>query len=171
MSIAMEEDFLQNVEDFHASANVFEVHAKSDLTLRCTKSIYNWWSSYKGNIPYKQDFQIINHLRHASNIYLAHRIANGVYKFVVCGEDVNTITGRETHNRTVKYRDIHENHEDNFNDLIRYYDQVLEKENCHFCVGNIHMLGKHTRGYESVDCPLLDKEGRANYILGAIQLT
>ncbi|WP_420549472.1 hypothetical protein [Curvivirga sp.] len=167
----LEEDIIEGNEDFHSSANVYVVHSKNDLTLRCTKSIYNWWATHQENTPYKRDFQIIDHLRYASNLYLAQRLDNGVYKFLVSGEDVNVITGRETHNRTITYKDQHTKQDDNFNNLIKYYDQILDDQSCHYCTGNTHILGKRTRGYESVDCPLLDQEGKPNYILGAIQLT
>lgn len=166
-------DYSDHIEDddFHAAAQVHVVTSRNDLTLRCTRSLFDWWSSYDGKLPLKSEFQILEHLRYAPNIYLAQRLEEGVYKFHVCGEDVNLITGRDTHNRTIYYADHHLHHEDNFNELIKYYDRLLLSKQSFYCTGNVHILGKHTHGYESIDCPLLDQDGQTSYILGAIQLT
>jgi len=90
---------------------------------------------------------------------------------LVCGEDVNNITGNENHNRTIYRTDCPVEDTLNFNHLIRYYDQILDGTDSYYCKGNTLFLGKLTHRYESIDCPLLDKSGKANYILGAIQIT
>ncbi|MDX1737122.1 MAG: PAS domain-containing protein [Alphaproteobacteria bacterium] len=157
-------------KEFHDRANIRPIQSESDLKLSCNRKIFSWWNDHKPDLPTKSSFEILDHIRYASNLFLVERLGKDHYKFIISGEEVNEIVGRDP-----KVKEIQRVPEDapsqtNFNLIIAYYNHVLDDKTAHFCHGTTAINGKPNSGFESIDCPLANDKGEPTYILGCMRL-
>lgn len=149
---------------------VNELSSIDQLSLPINRQIFGWWSSVSGKLPQKSDFKIDEHIRIASNLFLAERLAEQKYIFVVCGEEIYNITGQKSHKVTFEPKPDGYIGKDNFNQLIKHYERIVSTKKPYFCKGTTLLLGRHNSGFESADCPLFDDEGNVSHIIGTIEL-
>lgn len=149
---------------------VTELNSLDQLSLPVNKQIFEWWSSVSDRLPQRSDFKIDEHLRIASNLFLAERLDVRKYTFLVCGEEICNITGRKSHKVMFEPKPDGYIGTDNFNQLIAHYEMITATKKAHVCKGNTLILGKRNSGFESVDCPLFDEDGNVSHIIGTIEL-
>lgn len=156
-------DTLQGIE-------VAELTSVDQLLRPKNRHLFEWWSGISGRAPKRSDFIIDEHIRIASNLFLAERLGSRKYTFLVCGEEICNITGRKSHKVTFEPKPKDYVGSDNYNQLIEHYEKIVATKKAHFCMGNTLILGKRNSGFESVDCPLFDEDGNVSHIIGTIEL-
>lgn len=149
---------------------VAELHSLDQLLLPINRQIFTWWTSIPSGYPKRSDFRIDEHLRIASNLFLVRRIESKKYKYTICGENISSITGRQSHGVTFEPKPKEYIGFDNFNQLIDHYKMITETKKPYYCIGNASLLGVRNSGFESIDCPLFDDEGNVTHIMGSLQL-
>ena len=53
--------------------------------------------------------------------------------------------------------------------LARYLETIVDTVQPYRCRGSLLHLGKGHVGFESVDLPLIDEEGRVSHVIGTIK--
>ena len=148
----------------------YPVTSPDELIGLNNKALLEWWLSFAPTIPFKSDFDILDHIDLVADIFLVKRLNDTDYEFRVHGESANnifddnigktiSINGPET---TEKEReDVR---------LARYYTKLLKQPNCLRNEGSLPFLKKEHIRFESLDCPLLDEEKNPTYIIGTITI-
>ncbi|MTI08901.1 PAS domain-containing protein [Curvivirga aplysinae] len=149
---------------------VSELKSIDDLSMWRNQQIYEWWTNVPSGSPQKSDFKIENHIRIAGGLFLLQRLAYQKFKYLICGEEINIITGRQSHGFTFELKPPEYVGYDNFNQLIEHYEMIVETKKPYFCTGSSSLLGVKNSGFESIDCPLFDDEGNVTHIIGSLQL-
>ncbi len=139
-----------------------------DLLGENNRSLLKWWLSFAPEIPKKTDFDILDHVKIAPDIFLVKRLSETTFEFRLHGESANDIfddyTGKIIHTDSPETSDRQAEEVR----LARYYCEMLKTPKCIRNYGNLSFINKSHVKFESVDCPLLDENGEMNYIIGTI---
>lgn len=141
-----------------------DVSSIDDFSTPSVRSLYQWWQSFRPDLPRYSDFKIEKHWSIAANLYVIQFLAPGQYLYRLNGEKVVEITGASLRGHEISKNDsLLENRY-----LATYLDKVVENSTCKRCAGKLDNFGSPLLKFESVDCPLLNNEGQIEYIIGAI---
>ena len=130
-----------------------------------SKSLYGWWLSQAAHPPLRRDFDIIEHRKIASHLFLIE--VHGPERFLIklVGEGAAHILGRNNSGQWAS------NSPDNpHGALIDYYLRLCESRIPWHCHGRLTYLGREHIRFESIDCPLAGEDGSITHIIGCIDL-
>jgi hypothetical protein len=116
---------------------------------------FNWWTSQPNTPPAKSDFDVLEHPRLIPNLFLLRVIDPETFEFVLAGEQVIQLVGRNRAGLRIDTRD---------KDLplrifARYLRDVVASRQCWHCVGDLSVFERGHVRFESVDCPMTDPSG------------
>ncbi len=129
------------------------------------RRLYDWWiTANDGAAPARAQFDIAEHTMLASNVFLVQRCDARSFRFRLHGEAAMDITGMRN-----APTEVSEQTKNRFNTaLFRYYKDVVENGIPVRCTGSLAFADQPLRRFESIDCPLTDKDGNMAYIVGVI---
>jgi hypothetical protein len=129
-----------------------------------TKDLFHWWRSHSPNLPSRADFDISKVPSLAGNIYLIEKLSNGKYLYRLCGNTVGDLIGN--HYRMVEISLSSEPYEDR--QLTEYLDEISKTSSPSRCRGDLSFVDRGFIKFESLDCPLFDKDGNITHFVGVI---
>ncbi len=142
-----------------------------ELTLPINQQFYKWWRSFAPNIPYRRDFDIVDHAKYAGHTFLIEVVAKKEYQFRLIGEEVKSIVGTNNSGKTLKFiKNPRSDEEKQQNELINHYSEIVENRCCRACSGNVKFAVASSMTFESIDCPLLNNDGQVSHIVGMVAL-
>ncbi len=131
---------------------------------RC-KSLYQWWLGQGVHPPLRESFDVIEHKKIASHLFLIEVHGEDRFLIKLVGESAASILG---HNNTGQWAS---NSPDNpHGALTDYYARLCESRIPWHCHGRLTYLGRDHIHFESIDCPLADENGAISHIIGCIDL-
>ena len=146
------------------------VQSVAQLATAQCRALYQWWRDWvdrTGTIPARSDFDIAAMRQLASHIFLVERVGPTRYRFRLHGEDALDLVGRSF--RGAIYDAT--NGPPFARALTAYYTHLLTHGVAANCTGRLRFSGRDYQRFESVDVPLLDRDGVPNFILGVIVST
>ena len=146
----------------------YPIGCEDDLEGESNRALLKWWLSFAPGVPQKADFDIIDHITLAPDIFLVERKSNTAFKFKLHGETANNIFDDSTGKiiRTDGPQDTEQECEEVR--LAHYYKELSESNVCMKNVGNLFLTDKQYKKFESIDCPLVDQDGNVTHIIGTI---
>ncbi|MBL4906299.1 MAG: PAS domain-containing protein [Sneathiella sp.] len=137
---------------------------ENDLETVQTKALYQWWRSYQPNLPARADFDIVEHRSLPPYIYVMEVLSPTKFLYRLNGEHVVRLVGRSLATHTLSIDSpIYEDK------IFASYlsDLITHRKACR-CFGDFSLLGREHIKFESVDCPVADKEGNITHIIGVL---
>ena len=129
------------------------------------RSLFAWWQEQAGDgLPAKADFDFLDHIRIAPHLFLVERIGPSKYLHKLYGEVALDLVGRKwLHRINTPQAD-----EPFARALCAYYDIVMTSYHPMVCRGSLMFAGREHRQFESIDLPLADDGGKAQFLLGCL---
>lgn len=128
------------------------------------RALFQWWQD-AGAPPPRSAFDIATHARSAAHLYLIRRCEPGVFEYRLAGEKAIAIVGRNGRGHVFDGRE--QSYRGSF---ARYLERVAAGRRPWYCVGEIEMAERPALiPFESLDCPLIGKDGSIAWILGVIE--
>ncbi len=146
----------------------YPITSEADLDGESNRALLKWWLSFSPLVPKKTDFDIIDHLILAPDIFLVERKSKTTFEFKLHGETANNIFDDSTGKiiRTNGPTNTDQAREEVR--LAHYYNEIIENPVCMKNVGNLFLVEKHYKKFESIDCPLVDSASNVTHIIGTI---
>ncbi len=162
---------VQTVEEEPRSDNFKKVvrldaQSENDFKTSTVRKLYQWWDGHKPHLPSREDFDISRHWSIASSLYLIEAISPGQYLHRLNGENVVSIIGVSLRGHAISVNSPLPE----LRRLATYLDGLVEQKKPGRCTGIVEYLGVENTNFETVDCPLLRKDGSVGFILGALSL-
>ncbi len=141
---------------------------ETDLTGVSNRSLLRWWLSFSPEIPKRSDFDILDHISLAPDIFLVQKRNETSFEFRIHGESANRIFDDKTGKiiRTDGPSDTEQEREETR--LAQYYHDLTINPVCIRNFGNIYLPDKEYLKFESLDCPLVDETSKVTHIIGTI---
>ena len=139
------------------------------LSHRTTRRLFGWWSAWVSEHaapPRRTQFDILQFLPEAANLYLAAKDADGNWNYRVRGEKFLRIFGPAEHGERASlyhYRPFPLS-------VADYLERVALEGSCRCTKGTLRDNASGLPRFESLDCPLLDDSGQPHYMIGAAVL-
>ena len=138
------------------------VDARTTFRSALARHLYEWWAGHKNGPPRRKDFNITDHALLAANIFVVECRPTGEFSFRLLGDEVIHIIGRNRTGEILKPGAIGEyGHE-----LFEYYNKIVRTRACMRCIGYLKFQDSNVARFESIDCPLVDDDGKVTRIIG-----
>jgi hypothetical protein len=136
----------------------------ADLRGAPCRTLYRWWTGFAPATPTRVDFDITKTPTIASDIYMLEILEPGRYLYRLCGDNVARLVGRNYRMKEISITG------DDLPDalLCEYMDWMVGTGGTSGCTGDFTFLDRGQRNFESVDCPLVDADGKTTHIIGAM---
>lgn len=126
--------------------------------------LYEWWRGYSPALPQRKQFDLVEHASIAPNLFLIKVLGNGEFEYRINGEQVVSLVGV-----SLKGEVIAPSHGDiAMVNLAHYYQEIVDKRLARTCTGTLRSSDLERVNFETVDCPLVDKNSEITHIVGAI---
>lgn len=126
--------------------------------------LYDWWLTYAPDIPQRRHFDLVEHAPIAANLFLVSVLDKGKFEYRINGEEVVNLIGV-----SLKGVILSEDNDDPaMANLARYYQDTVENRLARACTGMVRPAPRQAVAFETVDCPLVDRDGKVTHIVGAI---
>ncbi len=130
-----------------------------------SRHLHDWWAGYKNGPPRRKDFDITEHASLAANIFIVECRTDGNFAFRLLGDEAIHIIGRNRTGEVLKPGAVGEyGHE-----IFEYYARIARSRACMKCVGYLKFQDSNVARFESIDCPLVDDEGKVTRIIGIME--
>ncbi len=126
--------------------------------------LYDWWQGYEPSLPQRKQFDLVEHAAIAPNLFLIKVLGDGRFEYRINGEEVVSLVGVSLKGEMISP----DHHDIAMANLARYYQEIVEKKQARACTGNLRPAHMDVLEFETVDCPLVDKNGNITHIVGAI---
>ena len=135
------------------------------LSTTTCRNLYAWWRRHatKG-LPAKAQFDFLDHVAIAPNLFLVERLAPSKYHHKLYGEIVLDLVGRKWLHRI----NTPQAEEPFARALCAYYDIVMTSAHPMVCHGSLMFAGREHRQFESIDLPLAGLDGTAQFLIGCL---
>ncbi|NBB82536.1 MAG: PAS domain-containing protein [Alphaproteobacteria bacterium] len=144
--------------------------ATASLKGPSTRALFDWWrglADAAGRLPGRADFDILDHIRIAADLFLVEVRGPGVFRIKVQGDNVIAVIGQSNMGRDVRLTAPVGSKE---RGLAEHYAQVVETATAWHCRGSAAVFDKNYLRVESIDCPLADPAtGAISHIVGVLQ--
>ena len=139
------------------------------LRTEATLTLFNWWISFAPRIPARDDFDVIDHLRIAGNLFLIQVLEGGRFEFRLCGETVVQIVGVNDRGTICDVNGPAASQiEQHYVALANHYASIVADQTPRSAKGRLTGLYRTHKQFESIDLPLLDAQGQVSHIIGAM---
>ncbi len=162
MELSFEEDGVR-ADNF----NHIERHLnfqEGDLETLPAQTLYKWWNSFQPEIPSRADFDITEHRTLPTHIYLLEVISPTKFFYRLNGEHVVNLIGKSLRGQTISVDSP--DYEDRL--FASYLSEFIKYKSACRCFGNLSLLDRGHIEFESLDCPLADKNGNISHIIGVL---
>jgi len=119
------------------------------------RSFFDWWRSHPMTPPRKSSFDILDHHVLMPNFFMMRVHDLDSYSFVLAGEEVIRMVGRNNPGRGITVDDTDEP----LAIFARYLRDVAQTRDCWRCAGRLRVFERGYLNFESIDCPLTDDAG------------
>ena len=135
------------------------------LTTQTCRSLFAWWQQHAVNgLPAKADFDFLDHVYIAPNLFLIERLGPSKYLHKLYGEIALDLVGRKwLHRINTPQAD-----EPFARALCAYYDIVMTSGLPMVCHGSLMFAGREHRQFESIDLPLAGTDGTPRFLIGCL---
>ncbi|WP_419902365.1 hypothetical protein [Kiloniella sp.] len=146
----------------------YPVSNEDDLVGESNRALLKWWLSYAPATPKKVDFDILDHLSLAPDIFLVERKSETAFEFKLHGETAHNIF--DDHNGKIICTDGPSSTAQEREDirLAHYYNEIVMNKLCIKNLGKLTLIDKSLKKFESLDCPLVDETKNVTHIIGTI---
>ena len=142
----------------------FHLDSAHKFSAEKLQSIFDWWQGFSPDVPYYRDFDILNHAKYASDIFLYKVLGEERFEVRINGDKAEDIIGRKYTGKIVDSAAAQT--DPIINDLLNYLNNICKLKQPFGCKGTYtDIVGKECY-FESVDCPLLGADGEVSYIVG-----
>lgn len=137
----------------------------NDLDSPAARHLFSWWKAHydrDGNPPSRSQFDIGDFLPYASQMFLASKTSDGEWVYKVRGEAFKELFGplkTEVDVGRYRYRVFDMPVSD-------YLNLVAENGMCRRTKAKFTSATNVIKRFESIDCPLLDDDGRPSHVIG-----
>lgn len=146
-----DENFAENFRRIERT----EVLDASNLESDRIRGFFEWWNSHPMTPPPKSSFDILDHHLLMPNFFMMRVHDTDTFSFVLAGEEVIRMVGRNNPGRTISVDDDDEP----LAIFARYLRGVVQTRTCWRCAGDLRMFVRGYLTFESIDCPLTDEAG------------
>ena len=135
------------------------------LGTRSCRALFAWWQQQEAKgPPAKADFDFLDHIQIAPNLFLVERLAPSKYHHKLYGEVALDLVGRKwLHRINTPQAD-----EPFARALCAYYDIVMTGGQPMVCHGSLMFAGREHRNFESIDLPLVGADGTPQFLIGCL---
>lgn len=130
------------------------------------KRLYDWWTSFSPRAPRKDDFDILDHISDADGMFLYKVHSRDAYEIRLNGETAILIMQKHYTGQTITKEMTHD--DPHLASLIVYLQKVYDGERPRACHGKFKDLVGRIRYFQSIDCPLMDEDGKVIEIVGIL---
>lgn len=141
-----------------------KLELNSTLKTEPTVQLFNWWKTFHPNLPMRSQFAIDEHWSIASNIYLIEVLEDTSFRYKINGEEVIELVGQNQANTIFDIKGT----QPELVNLALHYQAIINENSAMQCYGTLSLFGDRLHDFESVDCPLVDSEGKITHIIGAL---
>lgn len=152
-----------DVENFQKVSRV-HIESADDFQAPLTRDLYEWWQSHQPKLPQRHNFRIEENWKMAANLYLIECLGEGEYLYRLNGEDARNLIGKNQAGNNFNI----EGEAPELVALAKYLDGICTIKQPIRCTGTLAQFGRPHIQFESVDCPLVDDDGKVIFILGLI---
>lgn len=146
-----DENFAENFRRIERA----ELLDAGDLGNEQIRGFFAWWRSHPLTPPPKSAFDILDHHALMPNFFMMRVHGEETFAFVLAGEEVIRMVGRNHPGRVITVDDADEP----LAIFARYLRGVVQTRNCWRCSGDLRVFERGYRSFESIDCPLTDEAG------------
>lgn len=134
------------------------------------RKYYNWWHSFKPNLPTIQDFEQFPFPELNGNMFRIQAISDDQFKFETRGRIASKLLGGSNTDVIIKTNvdDASTQLEKEHVRLAKYYQAVANNRMCHLCAGTLLTINFMDVGFESLDSPIGLPDGTITHIIGII---
>lgn len=126
--------------------------------------LYDWWLGFGPDLPARKQFDLVEHASIAPNLFLIKVLGSGKFEYRINGENVVDLVGV-----SLKGEVISTDHDEiAMVNLSKYYQEIVEHRKARRCTGYLQLAWKEQLPFETVDCPLVGRNGAVTHIVGAI---
>ena len=137
----------------------------NQLETQSCGSLFAWWQQQATEgLPAKAEFDFLDHIHIAPNLFLIERLELSKYYHKLYGETALDLVGRKWLHRT----NTPQAEEPFARALCAYYDIVTTSRHPMVCRGSLMFAGREHRQFESIDLPLADSDGKPRFIIGCL---
>lgn len=131
------------------------------------ENLFEWWQFYQPNLPKSSDFDIMDHLSDAPYIFRYKVIDKNEFEIRLNGEAATEILGNS-------YKGVYINSEtakdnDHLKSLLEYLQRICDKKIALSCTGSFEDTFGRAKQFQSLDCPLIGKDGNVSHIIGIME--
>ena len=135
----------------------------SELDSSVTQQLYQWWHGFSPELPSRTEFDPVEHRAIANSLFLVGQTSYGQFEYRLNAEEVADAVGRVPIGSPFSKEDK----DAELATLATYYQHILEVKIPFRCTGTLIATGGDHVPFESLDCPLFNSQGQAQYIIGA----
>ncbi|RED45044.1 PAS domain-containing protein [Aestuariispira insulae] len=128
------------------------------------RHLYDWWSSFAPQPPQWDDFDIVQHAKFTSNIYLIKVLDQDWYEYRLNGDKVAYLVGETMQGVKFTLDDAVPSRRT----LAAYCHEICESKVPRRCDGMLYLPNGQEVNFESLDCPLFNEQGEVSHTIGAI---
>ncbi|WP_419905244.1 hypothetical protein [Kiloniella sp.] len=138
----------------------------SQFKTEACKEVFEWWQSYQPDMPQKNQFDILDHIEKAPNIFLIAVLGNGQFRYCLHGEEVVRLVGKSQAGTLFSV----DNADNDLSRFARFLEELCSKKSAMHSYGTLDAHGKSYLNFESLDFPLVDEQGVITHTVGLITL-
>jgi len=146
-----EENFAENFRRIERA----ELRDAGDLESEKVRGFFEWWGSHPLTPPPKSSFDVLDHHVLMPNFFMMRVHDAETFSFVLAGEEVIRMVGRNHPGRIISVGDADEP----LALFARYLRGVVQSRACWRCAGDLKVFERGFRRFESIDCSLSDDSG------------
>ncbi|MGO1118263.1 hypothetical protein ACTL6U_06150 [Rhodovibrionaceae bacterium A322] len=141
--------------------------SRSQFKTNTCGEIFDWYQSFAPNRPRRDQFDILDHVDKAPNIFLVAVLGDGRFEYRLHGEEVARLIGKNNAGVffSPKGPDL------DLSRFARYLSELCHDGIAMHSYGTLSELGKAFLTFEAFDFPLVDEQGNITHVLGVISLT
>lgn len=126
--------------------------------------MFRWWQSFLPNRPKMSQFDIIDHVKAAPNLFLIEVLPEGKFEYRLQGEDVAELIGSRNKGK------VFSKASDNFDmaNFADYLGDFVQQRKALHSLGELEAYGRSTVKFEAFDMPLFDEGCDVSHVLGII---
>lgn len=140
-----------------------------DTVFACSrvKHLYDWWmSANAGSIPYRRQFDILDHRALIAHIFVTECHPDGSFHFRLLGEQSISMIGRNPKGTFIN----HASSSRYDRALFEYYSAIVAERRPKRCVGSLAFADQSWKKFESIDCPVIGDDGHVQAIIGVMDI-
>lgn len=142
------------------SKATFEQQMKTKLC----RNMFRWWHSFAPHIPQRREFDILDHVKAAGNVFLIEFLEDNQFTYKIQGEEVAEIIGSRNAGKVFSV-DCGDADLENF---ARYLTEFKTSRSAIHTLGTMEAFGRPLANFEAFDMPLVNEKNELSHVLGVV---